>query len=121
MEIKNIGYNFGEITIGTQLTSGTPAELGTLDELEKIYNIACNSGIARINANIGGNDMSGACFLNPFVDSNGLGVDIGGVSNYGGNANCIHGTLYVNSNKMYGVVTVTALTNNAKSTSKSAK
>ena len=110
MEIKNIGYNIGEITIDTALTSGTQAEVGTLDDLKKIYNIAKNSGIARINANINDVDMSGCCFLNPFVDADGIGVDIAGVSNFGGLGTLIHGTAKVSSGKMVAVVTVTALT-----------
>lgn len=109
MEIKNIGYNIGEITIETALTSGTPAELGTLDELKKIYDMAKNGGIARINANIGGTDMSGCCFINPFGPANARGVDVGGVTNFGGSANCVHGTLYTQSGKMYGVVTITPI------------
>lgn len=114
MEIKNNGYNFGEVTIDTALTSGTPAELGTLDELKKIYELASISGIIRLNANIGGVPMSGACFANPFGPAEARGVDIACVTNYGGNLNAVHGTLYTESGKMYGVVTVTALTNSAK-------
>lgn len=120
MEIKNIGYNIGEVTIDTALTSGTPAELGTLEELKKIYDLAKNGGVIRMNANIGGTDMSGACFANPFGPAEARGVDIAGVTNFGGNLNAVHGTLYTQSGKMYGVVTVTALTNAAKSSTKSA-
>lgn len=109
MDIKNIGYNIGEVTIDTALTSGTPAEVGTLDDLQKLYNLAKNGGIGRINATIGGTPMSGCCFLNPFVDANGMGVDIGGVTNFGMSANAVTGTAYVNSGKMYAVVTITPL------------
>lgn len=107
MDIKNIGYNIGVIDIDTAMTSGTPAELGTLDDLKKIYNIAKNSGIVRINCSLGGTAMSGAYFINPFVDANGLGVDVGSVTNFGGSPSLISGTFYVNSGKMYGVVTLT--------------
>lgn len=110
MDIKNIGYNIGVIDINTALTSGTPAELGTLDDLKKIYNIANNSGIGRINCTLGGTAMSGACFLNPFTDANGIGVDVGSVTNFGGSPSLISGTFYVNSGKMYGVVTITPVT-----------
>ena len=116
MDIKNIGYNIGEVTIDTAMTSGTPVELGTLDELQKIYNIAKNSGIARLNANIGGTDMSGCCFLNPFGPAEARGVDVAGVSNFGGNGVLIHGTLYTEGGKMYGVVTVSTLVSSAKNT-----
>ena len=120
MEIKNIGYNFGEVTIGTALTSGTPAELGTLDELKKIYDIAAAGGVIRMNANIGGTDMSGACFANPFGPAEARGVDIAGVTNFGGSPSVVHGTLYTEGGKMYGVVTITSLANaaNAKSVKK---
>ena len=120
MEIKNIGYNFGEVTIDTALTSGTPAELGTLDELKKIYDIAAAGGVIRMNANIGGTDMSGACFANPFGPAEARGVDIAGVTNFGGSPSVVHGTLYTESGKMYGVVTITSLANanNAKSVKK---
>lgn len=120
MEIKNIGYNIGEVTIDTALTSGTPAELGTLDELKKIYDLAKNGGVIRMNATIGGNAMSGACFANPFGPAEARGVDIAGVTNFGGSLNAVHGTLYTESGKMYGVVTVTALTNAAKASTKTA-
>lgn len=122
MDIKNIGYNIGEVTIDTALTSGTPAEVGTLDDLQKLYNLAKNGGVGRINATIGGTPMSGCCFLNPFVDANGLGVDIGGVTNFGFSANAITGTAYVNDGKMYAVVTITPLggTQAKSSTAKSA-
>ena len=120
MEIKNIGYNIGEVTIDTALTSGTPAELGTLDELKKIYDLAKNGGVIRMNATIGGNAMSGACFANPFGPAEARGVDIAGVTYFGGNLNAVHGTLYTQSGKMYGVVTVTALTNAAKASNKTA-
>ena len=113
MDIKNIGYNIGEVTIDTALTSGTPAELGTLDELKKIYDLAKNGGVIRFNATIGGTAMSGACFANPFVSGNAIGVDFAGVTNFGGSLNAVHGTLYTQSSKMYGVVTVTALSANA--------
>ena len=114
MEIKNIGYNIGEVTIDTALTSGTPAELGTLEDLKRIYDLAKNGGVIRFNATIGGTAMSGACFANPFGPAEARGVDFAGVTNFGGNLNAVHGTLYTQSSKMYGVVTVTALTNNAK-------
>ena len=121
MEIKNIGYNFGEVTFDTALTSGTPAELGTLDELKKIYDIAAAGGVIRMNATIGGTAMSGACFANPFVSNGALGVDFAGVTNFDSALHAVHGTLYTQSSKMYGVVTVTALTNAANRSAKSSK
>lgn len=122
MDIKNIGYNIGEVTIDTALTSGTPAEVGTLEDLQKLYNLAKNGGIGRINCTVGGTPMSGCCFLNPFVDANGIGVDIGGVTNFGFSANAVTGTAYVNTGKMYAVVTITPLGGaQAKSSTKSAK
>ena len=119
MDIKNIGYNIGVIDIDTALTSGTPVELGTLDDLKKIYNIAKNSGISRINATLDGNAMSGACFLNPFIDANGLGVDVGSVTNFGGSPNLLCGTIYTSSGKMYGVVSLIPIST-TKTSSKSA-
>ena len=118
MDIRNIGYNIGEVTIDTALTSGTPAELGTLEELKKIYDLAKSGGVIRFNATIGGTAMSGACFANPFGPAEARRVDFAGVTNFGGSLNAVHGTLYTESSKMYGVVTVTALTNAAKKVSK---
>lgn len=118
MDIRNIGYNIGEVTIDTALTSGTPAELGTLEELKKIYDLAKSGGVIRFNATIGGTAMSGACFANPFGPAEARGVDFAGVTNFGGSLNAVHGTLYTESGKMYGVVTVTSLTNTAKKVSK---
>lgn len=121
MDIKNIGYNIGVVDIDTELTSGTPAELGTLEDLQKIYNIAKNSGIARINCVLGGTAMSGACFINPFVDANGLGVDVGSVTNFGGSPSLISGTFYTSSGKMYGVVTLTPVATNRTASKSSSK
>ena len=49
-------------------------------------------------------------FINPFVDANGLGVDVGAVTNFGGSPSLISGTFYTSSGKMYGVVTLTPVT-----------
>lgn len=118
MDIKNNGYNMAEITISTALTSGTPAKLGDRNDLNKIMNIARAGGVGRINATIGGNAMSGACFLNAFEDSNNVGVDVGGITNFGESPNAVTGTFYMSGDDLYGVVTITPLGSNAKSTKK---
>lgn len=109
MEIKNIGYNIGEITISTALTDGTKAEVGTQADFEKIAGIGRNSGIARINMTLGGTAMSGVCFLNPYKVGTNVGVDVGSVTNFGGSANAVCGTFTLESGKLYAIVSVTAI------------
>lgn len=118
MDIKNNGYNMAEITISTALTSGTPAKLGDKNDLIKIMNIAKAGGVGRINATIGGSAMSGACFLNAFENGEIMGVDVGGVTNFGESPNAVTGTFYMSGSDLYGVVTITPLANQAKSTKK---
>lgn len=118
MEIKNNGYNMAEITISEALTSGTPVKLGTRSDLDKIMNIAKAGGVGRINATVGGNAMSGACFLNAFEGDGNVGVDVGSVTNFGESPNAVTGTFYMSGNDLYGVVTITPLGSQAKSTKK---
>ena len=121
MDIKNIGYNIGEITISTALTSGTKAEVGTKEDFEKIANIGRNSGISRINMTLGGTAMSGVCFLNPYHVGSDIGVDVGSVTNFGGSANAVTGTFTLESNKLYAIVSVTPIgSQQAKTSTKSA-
>lgn len=109
MEIKNIGYNIGEITISTSLTASTKTEVGTKADFDKIANIGRNSGIARINMTLGGVAMSGVCFLNPYKVGTDIGVDVGSVTNFGGSANAVTGTFTLESNKLYAIVAVTPI------------
>lgn len=121
MDIKNIGYNIGEITISTALTSGTMAEVGTKADFEKIANIGRNSGISRINMTLGGTAMSSVCFLNPYHVGTDIGVAVSSVTNFGGSANAVTGTFILESDKLYAIVSVTPIgSQQAKTATKSA-
>ena len=120
MDIKNIGYNIGEITIDTALTDGTKTEIGTKADFEKIANIGRNSGVSRINMTLGGTAMSGVCFLNPYKVGTDIGVDVCSVTNFGGSANAVTGTFTLESDKLYAIVSVTPIGGSSSKTTKSA-
>lgn len=121
MDIKNIGYNIGEITISTALTDGTKTEVGTKSDFDKIENIGRNSGISRINMTLGGVAMSGVCFLNPYKVGTDIGVDVGSVTNFGGSANAVTGTFTLESDKLYAIVSVTPIGGSSANSSKTTK
>lgn len=116
MEIKNIGYNINVVSIDTKLTSGTAAEVGTLDEFKKLVNAAENSGVARVNVNIGAADVSFMTFLN--VDDTDE-VSVGAVITTSDGPSVVSGSFYVSSEKFYAELTVTAIGSSAKSTKSS--
>lgn len=119
MDIKNIGYNIGEITIDTALTDSTKTEVGTKADFDKIANIGRNSGISRINMTLGEVAMSGVCFLNPYKVGTNIRVDVGSVTNFGGSANAVTGTFTLESDKLYAIISVTPIGGSSSKTTKS--
>lgn len=115
MEIKNIGYNIGEVTISTALTDSTKTEIGATADFTKLLSIAENGGVVRLNFKISTTAYSVVVGVNPGSDA----IAIGGVTDVSGSPVAITGTLTLESSKMYATIGVTALGgSSAKSTKK---
>ena len=112
MEIKNIGYNFGEVTIDTAITLGTKTEIGTAEDFKKVATLADAGGVIRVHVKVGDDQLDGAVFVN-HVDKY---IDIGSVTNFGGSPSIIAGTaeLDADAGKMYITLSMTPLANLAK-------
>lgn len=111
MEIKNIGYNFGEVVIDTVLTLGTKTEIGDAEDFKKVAALADAGGVIRVHIKVGDNQLDGAVFVN-HVDNY---IDIGSVTNFGGTPAIIAGTAELDTGKMYLTLSMTAVSA-AKST-----
>lgn len=120
MDIKNIGYNVGEISISTALTDSTKTEIGTSADFAKVLSIAQNGGVARLNFKISTTAYSVVVSLNPGSDT----IAIGGVTSISGDPTAVSGTITLESSKMYatiGVIEIAAATANANTSTKSTK
>ncbi len=117
MDIKNIGYNIGEVTISTALTDSTKTEIGTPDDFKKIMTIAKSGGVARLNFKISTTAYSVVLGLNPGSDV----IAVGGVTSASGDPIAVSGTLSLETSKMYATIGVTALGGSSSKTSKSSK
>lgn len=111
MEVKNHGYNVGEIIIDTPITLGERVEIGTKKDFEKVATLADAGGVARVHCKVGGNQLDGAVFINHVVEY----IDIGSVTNFGGSPFIIAGSAELDGEKMYLTLTMTAVSS-AKST-----
>jgi len=114
MEIKNIGYNIGEVSIDTALTDSTKTEIGTPADFAKLLSIAENGGIVRLNFKISTTAYSVVVGVNPGATA----IAVGGVTDVAGSPVAISGTLSLESSKMYATIGVTALGGSSKSTKK---
>lgn len=120
MDIKNIGYNIGEITIDTALTDSTKTEIGTPDEFSKIMTIAKSGGVARLKFKISTTAYSVVVGLNPGTDA----IAVGGITSISGDPIAVSGTITLESKKMYatiGVIEVAEASEAAAHTSKTTK
>lgn len=105
MEIKNIGYNIGEITISTALTDSTKTEIGTPADFAKVLTLAESGGVLRLNFKISTTSYSVVVGVNPGATA----IALGGVTDASGSPVAISGTLTLESKKMYATIGVTAL------------
>lgn len=105
MEIKNIGYNIGEITISTALTDSTKTEIGTPADFAKVLTLAESGGVLRLNFKISTTSYSVVVGVNPAAAA----ISLGGVTDVAGSPVAISGTLTLESKKMYATIGVTAL------------
>lgn len=115
MDIKNIGYNIGEVTISTALTDSTKTEIGTAADFAKLLPLAENGGVVRLNFKISTTEYSVVVGIVPGSDT----ITVGGVTDVSGSPVAITGTLTLETTKMYATIGVTALGgSSAKSTKK---
>ncbi len=105
MDIKNIGYNIGEVTISTALTDSTKTEVGTSADFAKVMTLAKSGGVVRLNFKISTTAYSVVVGVNPGSTA----IALGGVTDVAGSPVAISGTLSLESSKMYATIGVTAL------------
>lgn len=105
MEIKNIGYNIGEVGISTALTDSTKTEIGTPADFAKVLTLAESGGVIRLNFKISTTAYSVVVGVTPSEDS----IALGGVTDVSGSPAAISGTLTLESSKMYATIGITAL------------
>lgn len=114
MEIKNIGYNIGEVGISTALTDSTKTEIGTPADFAKVLTLAESGGVIRLSFKISTTAYSVVVGATTSEDS----IAIGGVTDVSGSPVAISGTLSLESSKMYATIGVTALGGNQAKKSK---
>ena len=116
MNIKNIGYNIGEVTISTALTDSTKTEIGTPADFAKVLTLAKSGGVVRLNFKISTTAYSVVVGVNPDDDD---AIAVGGVTDVSGSPVAVTGTLTLETSKMYATIGVTSLGGpQAKRTSK---
>ena len=105
MDIRNIGYNIGEVNISTALTDSTKTEIGTPADFAKVLTLAESGGVVRLNFKISTTAYSVVVGVNPGATA----IAVGGVTDVSGSPVAISGTLTLESSKMYATIGVTAL------------
>lgn len=115
MDIRNSGYNVGDVTIGTAITLETKTEIGTAEDFKKVATLADAGGVIRVHATVSGMSLNGAVFANHVEDK----IDIGSVTNYEGTPYVVAGTATLETGKMYLTISMTAV--GGQQTKKSSK
>ena len=105
MDIRNIGYNIGEVSISTALTDSTKTEIGTPADFAKVLTLAESGGVIRLNFKISTTAYSVVVGVNPGATA----IAVGGVTDVSGSPVAVTGTLTLESSKMYATIGVTAL------------
>lgn len=98
-------YNMAILEIDTAITHGVKTKIGTVADYKRLRKLSENAGIFRVTAKIDGETMAGACNANIFS----AGIDFGCVTNFGGSAHAISGTIEVDTADMYVTINVTAI------------
>lgn len=123
MEIKTSGYNIPDVAVSAAVTAGTKTEVGTAKEFNQLAKLVVESGLMIVGVTVGGNYMHGSVLANYYNGDGNIGIDFGGVTNYGYSPSAIAGTLELgtgdDADKCYVTMTVTPLGSQAKSRSKS--
>lgn len=121
MEIKNRGYNVGNIVIDTPITIGTKTEIGDARDFNKICYIAEAGGLARIHCVASDNILDGLVLMTHTKGENYNGIDFGSITNYGGSPWIIAGTVTLEDGKMYVTMTMNAVAGANRNSSKGSK
>lgn len=119
MEIKNIGYNIGEVTISTSITIGTKTEIGDAVDFGKIALIATAGGLCRVHCTADNNQLDGLILMTYGKNDNYEGIDFGSVTNFGGSPYVIAGTFTLEDGKAYVTMSMNAITASNRSTKSS--
>lgn len=106
MKVMNNSYNVLTIDIGT-VTANTDTVVGIELDYRAIKNTAAKSGIIRVKAKIGDNQMFGTCEVNPWTAEDKLECTC--LTNFGGSAQAIIATVWAASGKCYANVAVVSL------------
>lgn len=105
MDINNIGYNIGEVTISTALTDSTKTEVGTPEDFAKVMTLAKSGGVIRLKFKISTTAYSVVVGVNPGSTA----IAVGGITDIVGTPTAVSGTLTLESSKMYATIGTTAL------------
>lgn len=119
MDIKTQGYNIPEVTISQAITLGTKTEIGTAAEGNQLAKMVEQSGLLIVSCVADGNPLRGSVLANHYYGGAEEGVDFGGVTNYGGSAYAIAGSMSIESGKSYVTMTMTPLGANRTTSTKS--
>lgn len=106
MKVMNNSYNVLTIDIGT-VTANTDTVVGTELDYRAIKATAAKSGIIRVKAKIGDNQMFGTCEVNPWTAEDKLECTC--LTNFGGSARGIVATVWANAGNCYTNVAVVNL------------
>lgn len=106
MKVMNNSYNVLTIDIGT-ITASTDTEIGTELDYRAIKSATAKSGIIRVKAKIGDNQMFGTCEVNPWTGADKLECTC--LTNFGGSAQAIVATVWAATGKCYANVVVSSL------------
>lgn len=110
MKIKYGMYNIPHIIIDDAITSGTPAVVGTQADYDILVKLVDQSGAVIIDkATVGGSAMKGCLTANHYHDDVNDGIDLGCVSNFGGNQTVITGTLAMDDDDLKLTLVVSTL------------
>ena len=122
MDIKTSGYNIPDVTVSAAVTTGTKTEVGTAKEFYQIAKMVEQSGLMIVGVTVGGNYMHGSVLANYYNGDGNIGIDFGGVTNFGYSPSAIAGTLELgtgaNADKCYVTMTVTPLGSQAKTSTR---
>lgn len=105
MDIRNIGYNIGEVNISATLTDSTKTEIGTAADFAKFLTLAESGGVVRLNFKISTVAYSVVVGVNPGATA----IAVGGVTDVAGSPVAVTGSITLESSKMYATIGVTAL------------
>lgn len=106
MRVEFLGYNISKWFVDAPITSETKTEIGTEKDYKVMKSNVSASGLFMVDAKIDGVAMKGTCVVN---EANDEFIDFGTVTNYGGYASAITGTITNESGKMYVTLKMTTI------------